>query len=70
MSRILQISKIQHLFKHRCLSSQSEFVAGLALLHDDVTDVCHSIAAVGSRDLKKAMSFIKVRDVLGISKLL
>ncbi|OWZ27420.1 hypothetical protein C347_06196 [Cryptococcus neoformans AD2-60a] len=37
----------------------SEFVAGLALLHDDVTDVCHSIAAVGSRDLKKAMSFIK-----------
>lgn len=36
----------------------SEFVKDICIDRPDVTDVAHSIAAVGSRDLNKAQKFI------------
>jgi hypothetical protein len=38
-----------------------EFVKDVSIQRDDVTEVYHAIAAVGSRDISKAQKFIEVR---------
>lgn len=51
-----------------CGSISGSFCKDLALVRDDVQDVKHAIAAVGSRDVKKAEEFIQVGLALGITR--